>query len=68
MDIDTLKVRGHWDTMEELLQVLTCHLSRYENPVKMCKSSSDRVKLSKVNICQEICIDVIVYQSERGRS
>ena len=43
LDIKTLEARGHWATMEELLQVVTFHLPRYENIVKMCKTSPGQV-------------------------
>ena len=29
LDIETLEARGHWATMEELLEVVTYHLPRY---------------------------------------
>ena len=35
LDIDTLEARGHWATME----VVKFHLPRYENTVKMCKTT-----------------------------
>ena len=38
-DIETLEARGHWATMEELLDVVKFHLPRYENTVKISKSS-----------------------------
>ena len=37
-DIETLEARGHWATMEELLEVVKFHLPCYENTVKICKS------------------------------
>ena len=36
LDIETLEARGHWATMEELLQVVKIHLPRYKNTVKIC--------------------------------
>ena len=39
LDIETLEARGHWATMAELLEVVKFHLPRYENTVKICKSS-----------------------------
>ena len=38
LDIKTLEARGHWAKMEELLEVVTFHLPRYENIIKMCKT------------------------------
>ena len=46
LDIDTLEAKGHWATMEELLEVVTFHLPRYENTVKMCKTSAGEVNPS----------------------
>ena len=46
LDIETLEARGHWATMEELLEVVKFHLPRYENTVKICKSSPARVNPS----------------------
>ena len=46
LDIDTLEARGHWATMEELLQVVTFHLPRYESVVKTCKSNPGQVNPS----------------------
>ena len=45
-DIATLEARGHWATMEELLEVVKFHLPRYENTVKICKSSPAQVNPS----------------------
>ena len=45
-DIETLEARGHWATMEELLEVVKFHLPRYENTVNMCKSSPAQVNPS----------------------
>ena len=49
LDIETLDTRGHWATMEELLEVVTFHLPRYENTVKTCKTIPGR------NLSQCIC-------------
>ena len=46
LDIETLEARGHWATMEELLEVVTFHLPRYENTVKLCKTSPAQVNPS----------------------
>ena len=46
LDIETLEARGHWETMAELLEVVKFHLPRYENTVKICKSSPAQVNPS----------------------
>ena len=39
LDIETLDATGHWATMEELLEVVTFHLPRYENMQNYSRSS-----------------------------
>ena len=46
LDIETLEARGHWTTMEELLEVVTFHLPRYKNTIKMCKTKPGQVNPS----------------------
>ena len=46
LDIDTLEARGHWATMEELLQVVTFHLPHFEDTVKTCKNCPGQVNPS----------------------
>ena len=46
LGIETLDARGHWATMEELLEVVTFHLPRYENTVKTCKTIPGQVSPS----------------------
>ena len=42
-DIDTLESKGHWATIEELLEVVACYLPRYENVLKTCKDKPTKV-------------------------
>ena len=37
LDIDTLESKGHWATLEELLEVVARYLPPYENVLKTCK-------------------------------
>ena len=46
LDIETLEARGHWATMEEMLEVVTYHLPRYENIVRTCKTSPGQINPS----------------------
>ena len=57
-DIETLEARGHWATMEELLDVVKFHLPRYENTVKICKSSPAQVNPSDLTFATKF---VAVY-------
>ena len=43
LGIETFNARGHWATMEELLEVVTFHLARYEHTVKTCKTIPSQV-------------------------
>ena len=57
-DIETLEARGHWATMEELLEVVKFHLPRYENTVKICKSNPAQVNPSDLTFATKF---VAVY-------
>ena len=46
LDIETLEARGHWATMEDLLEVVKFHLPSYQNTVKIWKSSPPQVNPS----------------------
>ena len=59
LDIETLEARGHWATMEELLEVVKFHLPRYENTVKICKSSPAQVNPSDLTFATKF---VAMYQ------
>ena len=48
LDTETLDARGHWATMEELIEVVTFHLPRYENTVKTCKTIPRQVNPSEL--------------------
>ena len=53
LDIETLEARGHWATMEEMLEVVTYHLPRYENIVKTCKTSPGQVNPSDLTFAMK---------------
>ena len=58
LDIETLDARGHWATMEDLLEVVTFHLPRYENTVKTCKTIPGQVNPSDLTFATKF---VAVY-------
>ena len=75
LDIETLEARGHWATMEELLEVVKFHLPRYENTVKIYKSSPAKfvamylvikVKGSRPMTYQYLTVDMIATAKEKG--
>ena len=53
-EIETLEARGHWATMEELLQVAKFHLPRYENTVKICKTNPAQVNLTDLTFATKL--------------
>ena len=50
LDIDILQARGHWATIEDLLEVVKFHLPRYENTARMCKTTPGQVNPSDLTI------------------
>ena len=45
LDIDALKAKGRWATLEELLEVMGRYLQRYESVLKSCKEKPGAVLL-----------------------
>ena len=39
LDIDALEAKGHWATLEELLEIVGRYLPRYESVLKSCKDN-----------------------------
>ena len=64
LDIETLEARGHWANMEELLEVVTYHLPRYEHTVKMCKTKPGQVNPSDLTFATKF-LAMYLYQGER---
>ena len=54
LDIETLESKGHWATMEELLEVVTLHLPCYEQTVKTCKSNPGQVNPSDLTFSTKV--------------
>ncbi|XP_067030575.1 uncharacterized protein [Acropora muricata] len=46
LDVESLEASGHWASMEELLEVVSFHLPRYEQTVKTCQNDPGRVSPS----------------------
>ena len=64
LDIEALETRGHWATMEELLEVVKFHLPRYENTMKISKSSPAQVNSSDLTFATKFVALFFVHQSE----
>ena len=46
LNVETIDARCHWATMEELLEVVSFHLPRYEQTVKTCQNDPGQVNPS----------------------
>ena len=66
-DIETLEARGHWATMDELLEVVKFHLPRYENTVKICKSSPAQVNPSDLTFATKFVAMYLFIKVEGSR-
>ena len=67
LDIETLEARGHWATMEELLEVGKFHLPRYENTVKICKSSPAQVNPSDLTFATKFVAMYLFIKAKGSR-
>lgn len=54
LDVKSLEARGHWPSMEELLEVVSFHLPRYEQTVKTCQNDPRQVNPSDLNLQQNL--------------
>ena len=64
-DIETLEARGHWATMEELLEVVKFHLLHYKNTVKICKTNPAQVNPSDLTFATKF-IAVYIFIKVKG--
>ena len=49
LDIDTLEAKGHWASLEQLLEAVGRYLPRYENVLKTCKEKPRAVSPSDLS-------------------
>ena len=54
LDVESLEARGHWASMEELLEVVSFHLPRYEQTVKTCQNDLGQVNPSDLTFATKI--------------
>ena len=62
LDIETLEARGHWATMEEVLEVVKYHLPHYENTMKICKSSPAQVNPSDLTFATKFATTYLLIK------
>ena len=67
LDVETLEARGHWATMEELLEVVSFHLPRYEQTVKTCQNDPGQVNPSDLTLATKFLATYLVIKAKGSR-
>ena len=64
LDVESLEARGHWASMEELLEVVSFHLPCYEQTMKTCQNDPGQVNPSDLTFAT-IFGHLLVHQGKR---
>ena len=65
LDVQSLEARGHWASMEELLEVVCFHLPRYDQTVKTCQNDPGQVNPSDLTFATKFWGHLLVHQGEK---
>ena len=65
LDIDTLESKGHWATLDELLQVVSKNLPRFESVLKICKEKPGEVPPSALSFATKF-LAVFLFIKVKG--
>ena len=65
LDIKTLEARGHWATMEEMLEVVTFHVPCYENTIKACKTNPGQINPSDLTFATKF-LAMYLFRKVKG--
>ena len=65
LDIDTLESKGHWATLDELLQVVSKNLPRFESVLKICKEKPGEVPPSDLSFATKF-LAVFLFIKVKG--
>ena len=65
LDIDTLESKGHWATLDELLQVVSKNLPRFESVLKICKEKPGEVPPSDLSFATKF-LAVFLFRKVKG--
>ena len=68
LDVESLEARGHWASMEELLEVVSFHLPRYEQTVKMCQNDPGQVNPSNLTFATKFLATYLFIKVKGSRS
>ena len=67
LDVESLEARGHWASMKELLEVVSCHLPRYEQTVKTCQNDPDQVNPSDLTLATKFLATYLFIKVKGSR-
>ncbi|XP_068727965.1 uncharacterized protein, partial [Montipora capricornis] len=67
LDVETLEARGHWATMEELFEVVSFHLPRYEQTVKTCQNDPGQVNPSDLTFATKFLATYLFIKVKGSR-
>ena len=67
LDVKSLEARGHWLSMEELLEVVSFHLPRYEATVKACQNDRGQVNPSDLTFATKVLATYLFIKFKGSR-
>ena len=67
LDVESLEARGHWVSMEELLEVVSFHLPRYEQTVKTCQNDPGQVNPSDLTFATKFLATYLFIKVKGSR-
>ena len=67
LDVESLEARGQWASMEELLEVVSFHLPRYEQTVKTCQNDPSQVNPSDLTFATKFLATYLFIKVKGSR-
>ena len=67
LDVESLEARGHWVSMEELLEVVSFHMPRYEQTVKTCQNDPGQVNPSDLTFATKFLATYLFIKVKGSR-
>ena len=67
LDVESLEARGHWASMEELLEVVSFHLPRYEQIVKTCQNDPGQLNPSDLTFATKFLATYLFIKAKGSR-
>ena len=67
LDVESVEPRGHWASMEELLEVVSFHLPRYEQTVKTCQNDPGQVNPSDLTFATKFLATYLFIKVKGSR-